>query len=149
MNVLCALIGDIPRRSIIHTEVRDIEAAYGTGITNTPRSELALADQDSDLFIESELHHCSIRECPSLVPGSWLTLSLRGLRRGRGEESYWLERWYIAAGRTGREKGRVVVPWRGKGGKQHRAHRDPNQVLYSIRASHTLPGSRLEVGRKN
>jgi len=85
MNVLCVLIGDLPCRSVVHAEVRDVEAAYGTGIANTPRSKLPLANQDSELFVESELHCCGIRECPSLVPGSWLTLSPRGLKRSRGK----------------------------------------------------------------
>lgn len=86
MNVLRALIGGLPRRAIVHAKVRDIEAAYGTGITNTPRSELALANQDPELFIKSELHCCSSCERPSLVPGSWLNPEFTGFEeelRGR------------------------------------------------------------------
>ena len=88
MNALCALIGDLPCRAIVHAKVRDVEATHGTGITNTSRSELSLANQDPELFIESELRCCSIRECPSLVPGSWLTSILRDTERSHGEDSY-------------------------------------------------------------
>lgn len=117
MNIQRVLIGGLPRRPIVHAEVRNVEATHRTGVTNTPRSELALANQDPELFIESELQRRSIRECPSLVPGSWLTLSLRGLDRSRRGDSYWLERWCIGTERTGRKKGTVVLPWWGERGK--------------------------------
>ena len=63
-------MGDLPRGPIVHAEVWDVEAAHWIGVADTPRSKLALANQNTDLLIHGELRRCDVCECSGLFPGS-------------------------------------------------------------------------------